>query len=133
MQAHHHVMKIRGDFSAVSGGPDEAHALLAAFLEATGKLDRRALQKRVALGSEPIAVNLEALPALCEVQAAFLETDSALLEADPALVEAGPAGFEACPALLEAGANSLEASQAVTAPKSRIPSFAFRRANLVRA
>lgn len=125
MQAHHHVMKIRGDINAVSEGPDGGHALLAAFLEATGKIDRRALQRRGALIDAPEAVNLEALPT-------SLEADPTLLEVSPSLLEAGPALLEASPTLLEASPALLEASPTATAPKSQIAPFAFRRANLVR-
>ena len=105
-------MKIRADINAVSEGPDGGYALLAAFLEATDKIDRRALQKRDALSDAPKAVNLEAQPTL--------------LEAHPALLDTSPASVEASPTLLEASPTS-------TAPKSHVAPFAFRRANLVRA
>jgi hypothetical protein len=67
-------MKIRGDMSAVSKGPDRDLALLAAFLEATDKIDRRALQRRVALSEVPEAVNLEAQPTSLEANPTSLKT-----------------------------------------------------------
>ncbi|MBV8925281.1 MAG: hypothetical protein JOZ74_07905 [Bradyrhizobium sp.] len=64
--AHHQIMKNRGNTSAVSKGPDRDHALLTAFLEATDKIDRRAVQKRDAISAAskqaPEPVNLEAQP-----------------------------------------------------------------------
>jgi hypothetical protein len=130
-------MKIRGDINAVSVGPDGGHALLAAFLEATGKIDRRALQKRATLDDAPIAINLEAFPALREAQAALLDADPELVEANLTARKASPAVLEV-PTLLEETPTSLPASPALleattTTPKSRLAPFAFRRANLVRA
>lgn len=140
MQAHHHVMKIRGDINAVSLGPDGGHALLAAFLEATGKIDRRALQRRGAPGDTPIAVNPDALPPPPEESPILLEANPGLLETNPTSVEAeavllveGPPLLDAGSTLAEAGPTLLEASPTSTAPKSEIAPFAFRRANLVRA
>jgi hypothetical protein len=46
--------------SAVMAGQHEHDALLAAFLEATGKIDLRALRKRAAAGEMHGAVNMEA-------------------------------------------------------------------------
>ena len=132
MQAHHDVMKIRGDTNAVGEGPDGAHALLSAFLEATGKIDRRA-QKRGAVIDAPIAVNLDALPTVDGPQEALLEAELTLVEANFTTLDAAQPVFEASPMSLEAGQTLLEASPAPTAPKSGIPPFAFRRANLVRA
>ena len=131
MQAHHDVMKIRGDTNAVGEGPDGAHALLSAFLEATGKIDRRA-QKRGAVVDAPIAVNLEALPMAVDAQEALLEADLALVEANFTTLDAAQPVFEASPTSLEVGQTLLEAIPASTAPKSQIVPFAFRRANLVR-
>jgi hypothetical protein len=133
MRAQHHVMKIRGDINAVSEGPDGGHALLAAFLEATGKIDRRALHKRVALSEAPIAVNLEALPAPLEANPTLPEVDPALVEAALAALDAVPTLLEESPTAAEANPTLLEASPPSTAPKSEIARFAFRRANLVRA
>jgi len=53
------VMKIRGDMSAVIEGLHKDYGLLAAFLEATDKIDWRSLHKQVAIG-ETAPVNLEA-------------------------------------------------------------------------
>jgi hypothetical protein len=58
--AHHHVMKIRDNMSAVIEGLQGEHGLLAAFLEATDKIDWRALHKQVAIGGAPEPTNVEA-------------------------------------------------------------------------
>jgi len=42
MLAHHHVMKTRDNMSAVIEGLQRDHGLLAAYLEATDKIDWRA-------------------------------------------------------------------------------------------
>jgi hypothetical protein len=117
MREQHQIMKIRGDSSAVSKGPGRDHALLAAFLDATSRIDRRALQKTIVLSEVPKAVDLEPVN----------------LEAQPISFEADPVLLEAQPALLEAGLTLLEAQPASTAPKSQIAPFIFRRANLVKA
>ena len=44
-------------------GLHKHHGLLAAFLEATNKIDWRALQKRVPIGEMPEPVNVETLQA----------------------------------------------------------------------
>jgi hypothetical protein len=110
MRAQHQIMKIRGDSSAVSKGPDWDHALLAAFLDATSRIDRRALQKTIALSEAPKAVDLE-----------------------PVNLEAQPISFEADPVSLEASLTLLEVQPTSTVPKSQIAPFTFRRANLVKA
>ena len=102
-------MKIRSDSSAVSKGPNRDHALLAAFLDATNRIDRRALQRTAVLGEASNAVNLEAVN----------------LEALPPL--------EALPTPLEANPASLQAHPASTAAKSPVAPYTFRRANLVKA
>jgi hypothetical protein len=51
--AYHHVMKIRDNMSAVIEGLQKDHGLLAAYLEATDKIDWRALHKRVLIGETP--------------------------------------------------------------------------------
>jgi hypothetical protein len=117
MRAQHQIMKIRGDSSAVSKGPDRDHALLAAFLDATSRIDRRALQKTIVLSEAPKAVNLEPVN----------------LEAQPMSFEADPVSLEAEPALLEVNLKLLEVQPTSTAPKSQIAPFTFRRANLVKA
>jgi hypothetical protein len=122
MRAQHQIMKIRGDSSAVSKGPDRDHALLAAFLDATSRIDRRALQKTIALGAALESVDLEAV-----------NLEAVNLEAQPISFEADPVSLEAQPALLEASLTLLEAQPASTAPKSQIAPFVFRRANLVKA
>jgi hypothetical protein len=122
MRAQHQVMKIRGDSSAVSKGPDRDHALLAAFLDATSRIDRRALQKTVVLSKAPKAVNLEAV-----------NLEAVNLEAEPMSFEADPVSLEAQPALLEANLRLLEVQPTSTAPKSQVAPFTFRRANLVKA
>jgi hypothetical protein len=53
-------MKIRDDMRAVTEGLHKDQGLLAAFLEATHKIDWRALHRRVAIGETPQPVNLEA-------------------------------------------------------------------------
>ena len=58
--AYHHVMKIRDNMSAVVEGLQKDHGLLAAYLEATDKIDWRALHKRVAIGEVPKPANVEA-------------------------------------------------------------------------
>jgi hypothetical protein len=54
-------MKIRDNMSAVIEGLQKDHALLAAFLEATDKIDWRALHKQVVMEgtSEPADVEAE--------------------------------------------------------------------------
>ena len=109
-RAQHQSMKIRGDSSAVSKGPDRDYALLAAFLDATNRIDRRALQRTVVLSEAPQLVDLESVN-----------------------LEAQPISLEASPTLLEADPASLEAHPASPAPKSLVAPYTFRRANLVRA
>jgi hypothetical protein len=58
--AYHHVMKIRDNMSAVIEGLQKDHGLLAAYLEATDKIDWRALHKSVLIGEAPKPVNVEA-------------------------------------------------------------------------
>jgi hypothetical protein len=53
-------MKSRGDISAVIEGLDKDHGLLAAFLEATDKVDGRPLHRRAAIGETATPANLEA-------------------------------------------------------------------------
>ena len=53
-------MKTRDNMSAVIEGLQRDHGLLAAYLEATGKIDWRALHKRVVIGETPTPVNVEA-------------------------------------------------------------------------
>jgi len=53
-------MKIRDNMSAVIEGLQKDHALLAAFLEATDKIDWRALHKQVAISAPPEPANVEA-------------------------------------------------------------------------
>ena len=97
-------MKIRSETSAVSGGGGRDHALLAAFLEATGKLDQRALQRRGAISEAPKEPFKEAF--------------------EPAL----PQTFEPASEPV-----NLEAQPAPIVPKANVAPFAFRRANLVKA
>jgi hypothetical protein len=137
MRAQHQLMKIRGDSSAVSRGPDRDHALLAAFLDATSRIDRRALQKAIALSEAPKAVNLEAVNLeAVNLEAVDLEAinpEPVNLEAQPISFEADPVSLEAEPALPEASLTLLEVQPTSTAPKSQIAPFTFRRANLVKA
>jgi hypothetical protein len=58
--AYHHAMKIRDNMSAVIEGLQKDHGLLAAYLEATDKIDWRALDKRVLIDEPPKPANLEA-------------------------------------------------------------------------
>jgi hypothetical protein len=58
--AYHHVMKIRDNMSAVIEGLQKDHGLLAAYLEATDKIDWRALHKRVVISEAPKPANVEA-------------------------------------------------------------------------
>lgn len=53
-------MKIRDNMSAVIEGLQSEHGLLAAFLEATDKIDWRALHKQVAIGGTPEPTNVDA-------------------------------------------------------------------------
>ena len=62
MLAHHHVMKTRDNMRAVIGGLQRKHGLLAAYLEATDKIDWRAFQKRVVIDESPKPLNVEAHP-----------------------------------------------------------------------
>jgi len=57
--AHHHIMKTRYNMSAVIEGLQREHGLLAAYLEATDKIDWRALHKRVVSAETPKPVNVE--------------------------------------------------------------------------
>jgi hypothetical protein len=127
MLAQHQIMKIRGDSSAVSKGPDRNHCLLAAFLDATSRIDRRAVQKTIALSEAPNAVDLEPV----SLEAVDLEPVN--LEAQPISFEADPVSLEGQPVSLEASLTLLEAQPISTAPKSQIAPFTFRRANLVKA
>jgi hypothetical protein len=71
MLAHHHIMKTRDKMSAVIGGLHGEHGLLAAYLEATDKIDWRALHKRVVIAETPKpdveAHQVSAVPQLSEV------------------------------------------------------------------
>ncbi|MBV9456838.1 MAG: hypothetical protein JO141_04890 [Bradyrhizobium sp.] len=109
-------MKIRGNMSTVGEGPDKDHPLLAAFLEATSRIDRRAVQRSVALPEASIGVDPE--------------PDN--LEAAPTSFEADPASQEADARPLEAAPTSLETSTDANVGVAVAP-FTFRRANLVRA
>jgi hypothetical protein len=53
-------MKTRDNMSAVIEGLQREHGLLAAYLEATDKIDWRALNKRVVIAETPKPVNVEA-------------------------------------------------------------------------
>ena len=53
MLAHLYVMKNRDNIGAVIKGLQRDHGLLAAYLEATDKIDRRALHKREVIGQTP--------------------------------------------------------------------------------
>jgi hypothetical protein len=57
MQEDHRLMKNRADMNGVTGGLHNEQVLLAAFLEATDKIDWRALQKRVPIGEIPEPIN----------------------------------------------------------------------------
>jgi hypothetical protein len=59
-RAYHHAMKSRDSMNAVIEGLQNDHGLLAAYLEATDKIDWRALHKRVAIGEAPKPANVEA-------------------------------------------------------------------------
>jgi hypothetical protein len=106
-------MKVRGDSNVVSRGSDRDHALLAAFLDATNRIDRRALQRAIVLSEPPEAVNSE--------------------PADLEPVNLEPVNLEALPTPLEANPAPLKAHPASTAPKSIVAPYTFRRANLVKA
>lgn len=53
-------MKIRDNMSEVIAGLQKDHGLLAAFLEATDKIDWRALNKQVVISRPPEPANVEA-------------------------------------------------------------------------
>ena len=55
-------MKIRDNMSAVIESLQKEHGLLAAYLEATDKIDWRALHKGAEIGDTPKPVNVEARP-----------------------------------------------------------------------
>ena len=57
--AHHYVMKTR-DNRVVIGGLQRDHGLLAAYLEATHRIDWRPLHKRTVIAGAPEPVNVEA-------------------------------------------------------------------------
>jgi hypothetical protein len=58
--AYQNVMKIGDNMSAVIEGLQKDHGLLAAYLEATDKIDWRALNKRVLIIETPAPANIEA-------------------------------------------------------------------------
>ncbi len=72
MAAHHHAMKIRDNMSAVIEGLQKDHALLAAFLEATDKIDCkidwRALHKPVEMEGTVEPARVEAQEASAQAQ-----------------------------------------------------------------
>lgn len=119
-------MKIRGDASAVSKGPDTEHALLAAFLEATNRIDGRVLQRTLALSGAPKLIDLEPVD-LGYVNLEPVNPEPVNLE--PVNLE--PVNLEALPH--EANPASPEAPPAPTPPKSLVTPYTFRRANLVKA
>ena len=53
MLAHHHVMKTRDNVRGVIDGLQRKHGLLAAYLEATDKVDWRALHQRTVIAETP--------------------------------------------------------------------------------
>ena len=53
-------MKIRDNMNAVIESLQEEHGLLAAYLEATDRINWRALQKAVVIAEAPEPVNVEA-------------------------------------------------------------------------
>jgi hypothetical protein len=53
MVAHDHVMKTRDNMTAMIDGLQRRHGLLAAYLEATDKIDRRAPHQRVVIVETP--------------------------------------------------------------------------------
>ena len=53
-------MKTRDNMNAVIEGLKRDYGLLAAYLEASDKIDWRALRKRVVIGETPNPVNVEA-------------------------------------------------------------------------
>jgi hypothetical protein len=59
MVAHHHTMKTRDNTSAVIEGLQRDHGLLAAYLEATDRIDWQALNRRVMIGEPPKPSNVE--------------------------------------------------------------------------
>jgi len=86
-------MKIRGDTSTVGQGSGKDRALLAAFLEATSRIDRRAVHRSTALPEAPDGVNLEAVdlqPVNLEAEPASLEAGSVSPEADSISLEVQP-------------------------------------------
>jgi len=60
MVAHHRAMKTRDNMSAVIEGLQRDHGLLAAYLEATDRIDWRTLHRRVVIGEPPKPSNVEA-------------------------------------------------------------------------
>jgi hypothetical protein len=60
---HHRSSRLATKKGAVIMGLHKHHGLLAAFLEATDKIDWRALQKRVPIGEMPELVNVATLQA----------------------------------------------------------------------
>jgi hypothetical protein len=53
MPAHHHIMKTRDNMRVVIDGLQRRHGLLADYLEATDKIDRRALHQRAVIAETP--------------------------------------------------------------------------------
>jgi hypothetical protein len=66
MLAHLHVMTTRDNMRAVIEGLQREHGLLAAYLEATAKIDWHALQKQVPIGKAPTPIHVEAASAVLQ-------------------------------------------------------------------
>jgi hypothetical protein len=72
-------MRNRDDMNAVIEGLQRDHALLAAFLEATDKIDWRALHRRVAIGETPVNVEAHRVSAAPQLPEAVPSTSPFVL------------------------------------------------------
>jgi hypothetical protein len=82
-------MKIRDNMSAVIEGLQKDHGLLAAFLEATDKIDWRALHKPVVISGPPEPANVEAQQISIAPQLPEVESSTSFTFRRANLVRAG--------------------------------------------
>jgi hypothetical protein len=72
-------MKTRDNISAVIEALQREHGLLAAYLEATDKIDWRALHKRVVIAETPVNVEAHRVSAAPQLPEAVLSTSPFVL------------------------------------------------------
>jgi hypothetical protein len=84
-------MKIRDNMSVVIEGLQKDHGLLAAFLEATDKIDWRALHKPVVISRTPEPANVEAQQISTAPQLPEVDSSTSFIFRRANLVRAGRA------------------------------------------